>query len=82
MKSKSALSICLSLCSMAALFAFGASDVKPRIVVRGVFWPNEWKDACMKRAAERHSIPFVKADFGSADENAMGSDPMVTSIKK
>ena len=45
-----------------------AADVKPRIVVRGVFWPNEWKDACMKRAAERHSIPFVKADFGSADE--------------
>ena len=48
---------------------FTASGEKPRIVVRGVFWPNEAKDICMGNAARAHAIPFVKADF--ADEPGM-----------
>ena len=38
---------------------------KPLTVVRGVFWPNDWKDACMAHAASDYALPFVKADFGN-----------------
>ena len=38
---------------------------KPHTVVRGVFWPNEWKDACLAHAASDLGIAFVKADFGN-----------------
>lgn len=43
---------------------FMRSGVKPRVVVRGVFWPVEWKDVCMANAAKSCAVPFVKADFG------------------
>lgn len=36
----------------------------PTVVVRGVFWPNAWKDRMMKEAAEACGAKFVKADFG------------------
>lgn len=39
----------------------------PSGVVRGVFWPNSWKDEMMESAANCFSIPFVKADIGSDD---------------
>ena len=37
---------------------------KPHTVVRGVFWPSAWKDACLAHAASDLGIAFVKADFG------------------
>ena len=38
---------------------------KPLTVVRGVFWPNDWKDDLMAHAASDYALPFVKADFGN-----------------
>lgn len=37
---------------------------KPNTVVRGCFWPNEWKDAMMSQAADDCAVKFVKANFG------------------
>ncbi|MBQ6472686.1 MAG: hypothetical protein IJJ33_11930 [Victivallales bacterium] len=51
------------------LARFLPGRAKPLAVVRGVFWPNEWKDAMMAHAASDFAIPFVKADFG--DDPAM-----------
>ena len=41
---------------------------KPRAVVRGVFWPNERKDALMQEAARELGIPFAKAASQGKDE--------------
>ncbi len=38
---------------------------RPVAVVRGVFWPSAWKDACMERAAKENHATFVKADVSS-----------------
>ena len=38
---------------------------KPHTVVRGVFWPCEWKDACLAHVASDLGFTFVKADFGN-----------------
>ena len=48
---------------------FMRKDDTPKIVVRGVFWPNEWKDSMMREAAEACGAAFVKADF--ADDETM-----------
>jgi len=46
-----------------SLFAKGRK--KPHVVVRGVCWPSEWKDACLAHAASDLAFTFVKADFGN-----------------
>lgn len=38
---------------------------RPVAVVRGVFWPSPWKDACMERAAKENHATFVKADVAN-----------------
>lgn len=50
------------------LSGFMNDGAAPTAVVRGVFWPNEWKDRMMQEAAAEFNIPFVKADF-STDES-------------
>jgi len=37
---------------------------KPHVVVRGVYFPSAWKDACLEHAASDLAFTFVKADFG------------------
>lgn len=44
-----------------SLFVHGRA--KPHAVVRGVFWTNDWKDACLAQAASDLAFTFVKADF-------------------
>ena len=55
------------------LRSFLSDDAKPNTVVRGVFWPNEWKDAMMSHAASDLALPFVKADL-AGDESMMALD--------
>ena len=50
------------------LAGFMDNSATPKAVVRGVFWPNEWKDKMMQDAAAEFNIPFVKGDF-STDES-------------
>lgn len=45
--------------------SFLSGKRRPRVVVRGVFWPNGWKDAAMASAARDCGVPFVRADFGN-----------------
>ena len=52
------------------LNGFLTEDAKPNTVVRGVFWPNAWKDEMMAHAASDLALPFVKADIAS-DESMM-----------
>ena len=47
------------------LSGFMNDGAEPVAVVRGVFWPNAWKDKMMQEAAAEFNIPFVKADFAS-----------------
>ena len=42
---------------------------RPFAVVRGVFWPCDWKDRAMAHAASDCAVPFARADFG--DDPAM-----------
>lgn len=46
---------------------FMQNGAHPKTVVRGVFWPNEWKDQQMREAAEACGATFVKAAFASDD---------------
>lgn len=50
------------------LGCFFNSRHKPKTVVRGVFWPNAWKDEMMAHAARDYAVPFIKADI-SPDES-------------
>lgn len=36
-----------------------------KVVVRGVFWPNEEKDNEMAHVASEYAVPFVRADIGA-----------------
>lgn len=47
---------------------FNEKGRSPYVVVRGVFWPNDWKDGCMRQAAKQRKMKFVRADFGGRDE--------------
>ena len=47
------------------LGCFAAGRSKPNTVVRGVFWPCEWKDDLMAHAASDYALAFVKADLAS-----------------
>ena len=47
-----------------SLFVHGRA--KPHVVVRGVFWPCDWKDACLAHAASDLAFTFVKADFSES----------------
>ena len=49
---------------------FMRGRAKPNTVVRGVFWPNAWKDEMMAHAASDFALPFVKADIAK-DESMM-----------
>ena len=49
---------------------FMRGRAKPNTVVRGVFWPNAWKDEMMAHAASDFALPFVKADLAK-DESMM-----------
>ena len=50
------------------LGCYFASGRHPRTVVRGVFWPNAWKDHAMAQAAKAYSVPFVATgDLGCDD---------------
>ena len=42
---------------------FLSGKKKPHIVIRGVFWPNEWKDEIMSQTAAELGLTFVKADI-------------------
>lgn len=48
---------------------FLSGDKKPRTVIRGVFWPNEWKDKAMSGVASELGLTFIKADL--ADDESM-----------
>ena len=52
------------------LSGFMRGRAKPNTVVRGVFWPNAWKDDMMAHAASDFALPFVKADLAK-DESMM-----------
>lgn len=47
------------------LGCFFADCRRPNAVVRGVFWPNVWKDEMMANAARDYAIPFVRAALSS-----------------
>ena len=49
---------------------FLSGTKKPHTVIRGVFWPNEWKDELMSKTASELGLTFVKADL-SGDESMM-----------
>ena len=49
---------------------FLSGKKKPRTVIRGVFWTNEWKDEMMARTASDFGLTFVKTDI-SGDESMM-----------
>lgn len=48
---------------------FMRGKTRPNVVVRGVFWKNDTKDAQMEHAASDFGVPFVRADI--ADEPEM-----------
>ncbi len=47
------------------LACFLKNDAKPKTVVRGVFWKNEWKDEMMSKAAKAQNVPFLKLNLSS-----------------
>ena len=51
--------------------AFMQGRRRPHAVVRGVFWPNAWKDAAMAHAASDYAVPFVGLDNAGLDESKM-----------
>ena len=52
------------------LGCFLSGNKKPYTVVRGVFWPNEWKDEILSGVAAKLNATFVKADI-AGDKNML-----------
>ena len=47
---------------------FVSGSRKPQAVVRGVFWPNRWKDGILSGIAADLGLTFVKADISGDKE--------------
>ena len=55
------------------LECFASGKRKPHTVIRGVFWPNKWKDEILSAVAAELDLTFVKADIaGDKDMLALG----------